>query len=96
LIFANFPRKSFSTGTGFIASWLKLTHYWQVVLRRIETDAQEVRLASLNKSDAINERAFRDSHLCDDPRCSLNAIAIHDRDNGANDQLAIYVNRRSM
>jgi hypothetical protein len=50
----------------------------------------------VNKFDAINERAFRDSHLCDDPRRSLNAIVISHRDNGADDQLTINVNGRSV
>lgn len=50
----------------------------------------------MNKFDAINERAFRDSHLCDDPRRSLNAIVISHRDNGADDQLTINVNGRSV
>ena len=57
--------------------------------RCIETDAQEVRLASLNKFDAVNECAFRDSNLCHDSRRSLDADAIPDRDDGANGQLTI-------
>jgi hypothetical protein len=46
-------------------------------------------LASLNKLNAVNECAFRDSNLRYDPRRSLDADAIPDRDNGANGQSTI-------
>jgi len=59
------------------------------VLRCVETDAQKVRLASLDKFDAVNELAFHDSHVGDNPRWRLDTAAIADGDNGANDQLTI-------
>jgi len=68
----------------------------EALLRGIETYTQEVGLAFLNKFDAVTERAFRDSHLSDDPCRSLDAIAIGDSDNGADEQLAIQLNSCSV
>jgi hypothetical protein len=68
----------------------------EALVRCIKTYTQEVGLAFLNKFDAVTERAFGESHLSDDPRRSLDAIAIGDTDNGADEQLAIQLNSCSV